>query len=108
MLKPKTYHQLQIRFPGSQVKPGMEFTFRKTQLVLGDAMPQTLAPLGVPIDVSVNGYTRQFKLFQDGKRVGAAWFYFYRSFEGRDWGILDELAVKVASDNAAAQNRRCV
>lgn len=101
MLKPKTYHHLQIRFPGSQVKPGMEFTFRKTQLVLGDAIPQTLAPLGVPIAVAVNGYTRQFKLFQDGKRVGAAWFYFYRSFEGREWGILDELLYQEAPSDMA-------
>lgn len=108
MRKRQTYHTLQIRFPGGQVQSGMEFTFRKNRFTLGRTMPQTLAPAGVPIGVALDGYTRQFELLQDGKPAGAAWFYFYRSFEGRDWGILDELSVKVASDNEAVQNRRCV
>lgn len=101
MRESQRFHHLQIRFPGEQVTSGMQLVFGKKQFLLGNIMPQTLAPNGVPIGVVMNGYTRQFELLQDGKPVGAAWFYFYHSFEGRQWGILDELLNETAPSDVA-------
>ena len=81
------YHNLQIRFSSEKVKPGMELSFANQRLTLGEPMPQTLANGMIPID----GYARQFVLLSNDGRVGAAWFYFYSSVEGRSWGVLDEL-----------------
>ena len=95
----QVYHYLQMRFPAKIVLSGMELSFRNKKFTLGASMPQTLAHSNLPIGVVVNGYTRQFELLQDGKRVGAAWFYFYCSFQGMHWGILDEIALVGTSSN---------
>lgn len=87
----KRYHNLQIRFPAYTVGPGTTFPFRGRQLVLGNAMVQTLARKELPIAVVANGYTMQFELLCDGQRAGAAWFYFYTALERKCWGILDEM-----------------
>ena len=85
------YHTLQIRFSAEKVHPGMEFSYRGNTFILGDATAETLAPPALPIGVIMNGFTRQFVLTQEGQPAGAAWFYFYRAFEGKNWAVLDEM-----------------
>lgn len=85
----QSYHQVQLRFPAEAVAPGMEFFYEGKRLMVGTIMPQTLAHGNIPPD----GYSMQFELLHDGRRAGAAWFYFYRSMEGVQWGVLDEMTL---------------
>ena len=95
----QNYHSVQMRFPEEAVVPGMEFSFRGRRFQLGDPMPQTLGNRALPIGVVVNGYTGQFELLENDQKVGAGWFYFYGSLEGKKWAILDEVEL---SDSAGA------
>lgn len=90
MIVKKNYRNLQMRYSGEHVCTGLEVPFRGKCYTLGTTEQQTLGSK-VPIGVLINGYTKQFELLADGECIGSAWFYFYCSFEGRLWGILDEL-----------------
>lgn len=93
----QSYHQVQMRFSAEDVVPGMEIFFRGKSLMLGTLMPQTLAHDNVP----VGGYSMQFELLHNGRRAGAAWFYYYRSFEDVQWAVLDEMTLAEAADSSA-------
>lgn len=90
------YHQLQARFPADGIAPGMNLSFRGGQYTLGQPIPKTLQPTNLPMGVIMNGYTEQFLLMRKNQPVGAAWFYFYGSFEGKSWAVLDEIELEPA------------
>ncbi len=92
------YSKLQIRFPAQHIAPGKTIAFCGKDYTLGESMAQTLSS-AVPIGVLANGHTEQFSILQDGKLVGAAWFYSYRAMEGRWWTILDEVELYPGCEN---------
>lgn len=85
------YHNLQMRFPASEVATGKSLFFRGERYMIGQPTPKTLQPSGLPMGVMMGGYTEQFSLMEGNQSVGAAWFYFYPSFEGKMWAVLDEV-----------------
>lgn len=91
------YQGVQMRFPAETAVSGMEFSFRDRQFRLGEPMPQTLGRDNLPIAVIMNGYTMQFELLENGQKAGAGWFYFYGSFEGKKWAVLDEVELMDAA-----------
>ncbi len=85
------HHHIQMRFPASDMQQGMKFQYQGVEYTLGSPVPETLQPEGLPIGVLMNGYTKQFFITADGVPAGEAWFYYYGSFEGKQWAVLDEL-----------------
>ena len=96
------FSSLQMRFPAEKIAPGHEISFQETTYILGATMPQTLEHSALCIGTVVNGYTAQFELLHNSKHAGAAWFYFYGSFEGSFWAVLDELELSNGEEGGAA------
>lgn len=90
------FHNIQIRFPADSITTGAEISFKGSAYKLGEPMPKTLQPSHLPMGVTMNGYTEQFQLLQNGQRIGAAWFYFYGAFEGNRWAVLDVVALDIS------------
>lgn len=85
------YHNIQERYPAEQIVPGRTFVYRDVEYTIGKPMPQTLHPGQLPMSVLMNGHTAQYDITRDGVSLGQAWFYYYGSFEGEQWAVLDEL-----------------
>lgn len=85
------YHNIQKRYPSEQIESGRTFFFQDVEYTIGNPVPQTLHPGKLPMGVVMNGYTAQYDITRDGICLGQAWFYFYGSFEGDQWAVLDEL-----------------
>lgn len=85
------YHEVQERYTAEQIAPGKTFSYRGVEYTIGSFVPQTLHPGKVPIGVHMNGYTAQYEIMRKGIYLGQAWFYYYGSFEGQQWAVLDEL-----------------
>lgn len=95
------YHNLQMRYSADSVEPGMTIFFQGSQYTLGQPIPKTLQPSALPMGVVMSGYTEQFLLVRGDLPVGAAWFYFYGSFEGKRWAVLDEVELETAASVCA-------
>lgn len=90
-------HHLQARFPAEDIATGKDIFFRDQTYTLGRTVPESLHPGKVPFGVMMTGHTAQYELLRGGQVAGAAWFYFYSSFERESWAVLDEIAFKCAA-----------
>lgn len=87
------YHNVQMRFPADQIAPGKTFTYQGVEYTVSREVPQSLHPGKVPMGVIMNGYTAQYEITCKGLDLGEAWFYYYGSFEGQQWAVLDKLVL---------------
>lgn len=85
------YHNIQERYSAEQIESGKTFVFQNVEYTIGNPVPQTLHPGKLPVGVIMNGYTAQYDIMRNGICIGQACFYFYGSFEGDQWAVLDEL-----------------
>ncbi len=85
------FSEVQMRIAESDLHPGNTIGFQGKAYTLGDSIGQTMQNQNANVAIVGNGYCAQHELMHDGKPVGQAWFYCYRSFQEQLWAVMDEV-----------------